>query len=83
MAAAVFGITGLIYIPVLFIFGVQSFLSSGTMTSRLLGETKHQPILGRTYFIRIGICAAILCVCSLIECNLIPVILNRLADLIK
>ena len=79
LAFVVFGITGLISIPVLFILGVQSFLSAGAITGRLTGEGRRQPLVDRTTLLRCGVCAAALCGCGLLEYCAVPVLLESLA----
>lgn len=83
LAFVVFGITGLIGIPVLFIFGVQSFLSAGAMTGRLMGEGRRQPpLLDRMTLMRCGVCVAALCVCGFLEYCIVPVLLESLAGVL-
>lgn len=79
LAFVVFGITGLICIPVLFVLGVQSFLSAGAITSRLTGESRRLPLFDRMALLRCGACAAALCVCGLLEYCVVPVLLESLA----
>lgn len=79
LAFVVFGITGLICVPVLFILGVQGFLSAGAITGRLTGESRRLPLFDRLTLLRCGVCAAALCVCGLLEYCVIPVLLESLA----
>ncbi len=79
LAFVVFGITGLICIPVLFVLGVQSFLSAGAITGRLTGENRRLPLFDRIALLRCGVCAAALCVCGLLEYCVVPVLLESLA----
>ena len=79
LAFVVFGITGLIGIPVLFILGVQGFLAAGALTGKLLGESRHLPLFEKATMLRCGMCAIALCVCGLIEYSVIPVLLASLA----
>lgn len=79
LAFVVFGITGLIGVPVLFILGIQSFLSAGAITSRLTGESRRLPLFDRMALLRCGVCTAALCVCGLLEYCMIPVLLESLA----
>ena len=82
LAFVVFGITGLIGIPVLFILGVQSFLSAGAMIGRLMGESRRQPLWDRMTLMRCGVCAAALCVCGFMEYCMVPVLLESLAGVL-
>lgn len=79
MAFALFGISGLISVPVLFVLGVQSFLSAGAVTGRLLGESGRLPLLDRGCLLRCCVCAVSLCGCGLIEYCGVPVIVETLA----
>lgn len=82
LAFVVFGITGLICIPVLFVLGVQSFLSAGAMIGRLIGESRRSPLFDRMDLLRCGVCTAALCVCGFIEYCVVPVLLESLAGVL-
>lgn len=79
LALALFGFTGVLYVPVLFILGVQGFLLSGAMTGRLIGEGRKRSMLDRNVLFRCGICALVLCVCCFLEYHLVPVFMEPLA----
>lgn len=79
LAFALFGVTGVLYVPVLFILGVQGFLMSGAMTGRLIGEGRKCSLLDRIVLFRCGICAAVLGVCCLLEYHLVPLLMEPLA----
>ena len=72
LAFLLFGVTGLISIPVLFILGVQSLAAGRTLASRFLGENRRSACYGKDYFIRCGWCSAALCVCILLEYFAVP-----------
>ena len=82
LAFIVFGIPGLIGIPVLFVLGVQGFLSAGAMVSCFMGEGRLSPLPDRMFFLRCGLCAAALCICGLTECCVVPPLLESLAALL-
>ena len=82
MAAVVFGVSGLIAIPVFFVLGVQGFLSAGMMASRLAGDAGRGSCLDRTYFARSGFCALALGVCVCLEYLAVPALLQWLAQLL-
>lgn len=82
VAFVVFGMTGLICIPVLFILGVQGFLSAGAMIGRLTGESRRLPLLDRMVLLRWCVCAAALCVCGLLTYGMVPVLLESLAGVL-
>lgn len=79
LAFVVFGLTGLICVPVLFILGIQGFLSASAMLGRLMGESKRLPLWDRMALLRCCVCAAALCVCGFIEYCVVPVLLGSLA----
>ena len=81
-ALAVFGITGLICIPVLFVLGVQGFLSAGATVGHLLGECRRTSFLDRALLIRCGLCTAALGLSGLMEYFVIPPLLGSLATLL-
>ena len=82
LAFVVFGITGLISVPVLFALGVQGFLSAAAMVGRLVGENRRVPLFDRMVLIRCCVCAAALCVCGFIEYCAVPVLLESLAGVV-
>lgn len=82
LAFVLFGVTGVLYVPVLFILGVQGFLMSGVMTGRLMGEGRKRSLLDRTVLLRCGICAAVLGGCCLLEYHLVPLLMEPLAALV-
>lgn len=72
LALLVFGMTGLIYMPVFCVLGVQSFLLSGDIAERLLGEKRQKTLITRSLFLRFGMSIAALCVCGIAEYCLVP-----------
>jgi hypothetical protein len=83
LAFALFGLSGLISVPVLFVLGIQSFLSAGAMTGRLLGEGGRLPLFDRACLLPCCICAAALCACGLLEYCGVPVIVETLAGVLS
>lgn len=81
LAFVLFGVTGLLYVPVLFVLGVQGYLLSGAVTGRLIGEGRKRPLLDHCVLVRCGVCAVVLCVCCFLEYHLIPVLMELLAAL--
>lgn len=75
----VFGISGLISIPTLFVLGVQSFLLAGAVTGRIIGESRKTTLIDRTALLRCGMCSAALCVCLFAEYYVIPAVLESFA----
>lgn len=78
-AFTVFGVAGIICIPVLFFLGVQGFLCAGALTGRLLGESKKCLFPDRMILLRCGVCVAALFVCCFVEHSVVPVLLETLA----
>lgn len=79
ISLVVFGITGLIYIPVLFVLGIQGLLSAGTLAGSILGEGRRSASPDRIVLIRGGFCAAALVCGGLLEYFAVPVLLESLA----
>lgn len=80
LAFLFFGLTGLLAIPVLFVLGVQSFLTAIALAGRSRNQGKRlQPLYGRAFLVRCGICAAVLALCVLLEYFALPILLGALA----
>ena len=79
LALLVFGLTGAIAVPVLFVLGVQSLIAARALASRFLGEGKRPAIYPKRYFVRCGWCAAALCVCCVLDYLVVPALLSGLA----
>ena len=80
-AFSVFGISGLVHIPILFVFGIQGFLNAGSVIGRITGETRHYPSLNRSDLILYFVCFLILIFCSLLEFSLGVSILKTAAEI--
>ena len=72
LAFLVFGISGCIAVPALFVLGVQSFMEASRLAGRPAGEDRRSGGYGRLYFVRCGACACALCVCMLLEYLAVP-----------
>ena len=66
LAFLLFGLTGLISLPVLFVLGTQGMGTSRQLAGRAMGE-KVRPLWGKGYLLRCGCCAGALCVCVVLE----------------
>jgi hypothetical protein len=82
MAFALFGLTGLLSVPVFFILGLQSFLSAGAVSGRLLGESRRLPLLDRAFLPHYCACAVALCGCGFAEYCGVPVIVETLVGIL-
>ncbi len=67
LAFLLFGISGMVSVPALFVLGVQGFNASRCLAGRALGEGKSRSPYGRKYFLRCGMCAAAFLVCVVLE----------------
>ena len=81
-AFSVFGLSGLIYIPILFVLGIQGFLNSGSVIGRITGETRRCMSLNRSELIRYCVCFLILLLCTLFEFSLGDSILKTAAEML-
>lgn len=79
LAVLVFGITGAVAVPVLFVLGVQSLLAARVLAGRFWGDGKHPVPYGKRYFLRCGMCAAALGVCILLDYLAVPALVSGLA----
>ncbi|MEG2119195.1 MAG: hypothetical protein RRY53_02470 [Pseudoflavonifractor sp.] len=82
LALAVFGVSGVLSIPALFVLGVQGLSASRCLAGRAFGETRHVFPFGRDYFLRCGMCMAAFCVCLPLECFAVPVLVSGIAGLL-
>lgn len=79
LAMALFGISGALSVPALFVLGVQSFQAARQLAGRVWGDGKLSMPYGKMYFVRCGGCAAALCVCILLDCFVVPALVSGLA----
>ena len=82
LACLVFGIGEILSLPVLFILGVQSFLSARALAARVRGEEKGRVLWGRDCLVRCAMCGGILCVCILLEQTAVPALLSNAAAIL-
>lgn len=83
LAALLFGVSGILATPVLFVLGVQGLTASRCLASRVLGDGRWIRPYDRGYFFRCGLCAAVLCVCIFLEYALIPALVRQAAQTIQ
>lgn len=79
LACLVFGIGGVLSLPVLFIMGVQSLLSARALAARVRGDGKGRVLWGRACLIRCAMCGGAICVCILLERTVVPALLTGAA----
>lgn len=82
LAMAVFGVTGAVSLPALFVLGVQGMGASRALASRFLGESRRTLPYGRVYFLRCAACAGALCVCVLLESAAVPELVSGAAGVL-
>ena len=79
LSFVVFGVSGLICIPILFSLGVQGILYAGALTGRLTGDCKKSFPSNRIILLHCGVCIIALFISCFIEYNVIPVLTGTLA----
>jgi len=79
LAFLIFGITGLLAIPVLFVLGVQGLMAAFALVGRTLNQGKRTPVFSRAYFFRCGICIGVLALCVLLDYIAVPALLSAMA----
>ena len=79
LALLVFGVSGALSVPVLFVLGVQGLLAARVLAGRVWGDGKTPPPYGKLYFFRCGACAVALCVSLLLDCFVVPGLVSSLA----
>lgn len=82
LALAVFGLTGAISLPALFVLGVQGMAAARALASRFLGESRRTLPYGRAYFLRCAVCAGALCVCVCLESTAVPALVSGAAGML-
>lgn len=76
-----FGISALIWMPVLFRLGVRGMLSAYGFLRRATGDARYPLWIDGGYLICCGVCAAALCVCAMLEYFAVPALLQRLTGI--
>ena len=80
-AVCLFGISALVWLPVLFQLGVQGLLGAYGLLRRVMGDGRYPLRYDGAYLIRCGLCAAAICLCAGIECLVVPALLQRIVGL--
>ena len=76
-----FGLSAVIWMPVLFLLGVRGMLSSYGLLRRATGDGRYPLSCNGGYLICCGICAAALCVCAMVEYFVVPALLQRMTGI--
>ena len=74
-----FGLSALVWLPVLFWLGIQGLLGSYGLLRRTMGEGRYPLRYNGSYLLSCGICAAALCLCAVLECFVVPILLQKTA----
>ncbi len=80
LAFLIFGISGLLAIPVLFVMGVQGLTASLSLADRFLNKVKRPLPYDRLYFFRCAVCMGVISLCVLLEMIAVPPLLGALAE---
>lgn len=83
LAFLIFGVSGCVALPVLFVLAVQGILASRYLATRFLGEGRRNSPYGKRYFLRCGICAGALCVCVFLEFVVVPALVAGGTNLLQ
>ncbi|MCC8123731.1 MAG: hypothetical protein LIO58_09345 [Oscillospiraceae bacterium] len=75
IAFLMFGITGLISVPVLFVLGTQSLHASMALAGRMVRSERGAVHYDKAYWMRCIFCVFALCVCFLLEYLAVPAML--------
>lgn len=73
-----FGLSALVWLPVLFRLGMQGVLGAYGLLRRTMGDGRYPLRYDAGYLIGCGICAAALCLCAALECLVVPVLLQKI-----
>ncbi len=74
-----FGLSALVWLPVLFGLGGQGLLSAYGLLRRAMGEVRYPLGYDGGFLVRCGVCAAALCLCVGIEYLAVPALLRVIA----
>jgi len=76
-----FGFSALIWMPVLFQLGVQGLLSSYGLLRRAMGDSRYPLCCDGRFLISCGICAVALCASAMMECCVVPALLQHVTGM--
>lgn len=82
-AFALFGLPALLWVPALFLVGVQGLQRSRVLLNRVLsGGGKMAAVYGRELWCRAGLCVGLTVGCALLEYWVVPVLLEACARVV-
>jgi len=76
-----FGLSALIWMPVLFQLGVQGLLGAYGLLRRAMGDGRYPLRYNGGFLACCGICAVALCVCAMLEYLVIPILLQQITGM--
>ncbi len=81
LAAAFFllGVPALVCVPAFLLLATQSFAAACCLAGRAAGQGRRELPYRRDYFLRCGVCAALVCIGLLLERYLVPVLVTGLS----
>lgn len=79
LALVLFGLSALIWLPVLLLLGGQGWLGSYGLLRRAMGDGRCSLGYNGKYFACCGLCAAALFICAGMEYFAVPILLQRIA----
>lgn len=71
-----FGLPALLWMPALFLLGIQGMDGAWTMLRRGLGESRCPLPYSSVYWVRVALCAGAMLLCVLLEYMVVPVLLR-------
>ena len=83
LAALLFGTSGILSVPVLFVLGVQGLGASRALAVRLLEERRRMLPYDKGYWFRCGLSAGCLAFCVLLEWAAVPSLVSGAAGLLR
>jgi len=83
LAFLLFGVTGLISLPVLFVLGTQGMGAAAGLAGGVVRGERAAPRYDSAYLLRVVCCMFALCVCVLIEYLAVPALLSGASGIVS
>lgn len=77
-----FGFSALIWMPVLSYLGCRGLLRAYGLFRRASGDGRYSLRNSGTFLISCGACAVALCLCAMLECLVVPILLQRVSGML-